>query len=251
MLGVVPWLEHGLPDEDGAATPALTGGRPRVAVVRYPTASNLDEYRSLEQVVDLVWAYEPDDLAGAALVVLPGSKHVALDRGWLHHRGFDEALRRRAAGGEPVLAVCGGLQLAGERFDDLAGVDGSGVGLGLIPLRTSFSRDKRAGRVSSTFASLPEPWSGLTGLSVDAYEIRHGSSESTAPLREALPRGLGWIAGPVLAVYVHGLLENPAVVEALFRKSPMRGLDQTFDALADALDVHADMRSISALARVA
>src|SRR4051812_6918859 len=49
-VGVVPLIEHGLPDEDGAAEPVRTGTRPRVAVVRYPAASNLDEFRLLEQV---------------------------------------------------------------------------------------------------------------------------------------------------------------------------------------------------------
>jgi adenosylcobyric acid synthase len=42
VVGVVPRIEHGLPDEDGAARGRARGGRPRVAVVRYPTASNPD-----------------------------------------------------------------------------------------------------------------------------------------------------------------------------------------------------------------
>src|SRR2546421_6018676 len=82
-LGVLPWLEHGLPDEDGAGPPAERPGRPRVAIVRYPTASNLDEFRLIEQVVQVVWAHAPDDLDDATLVVLPGSKHVAADLQWL------------------------------------------------------------------------------------------------------------------------------------------------------------------------
>src|SRR5207248_3282930 len=77
VIGVLPWLEHGLPDEDGVGPPALRPGRPRVAIVRYPTASNLDEFRLLEQVAQVVWAHAPADLDGAALVVLPRSKHVA------------------------------------------------------------------------------------------------------------------------------------------------------------------------------
>jgi adenosylcobyric acid synthase len=47
-LGVIPWLDHGLPDEDGAADPSGGSGL-RVAVIRYPTASNLDEFKPLEQ----------------------------------------------------------------------------------------------------------------------------------------------------------------------------------------------------------
>jgi adenosylcobyric acid synthase len=54
LLGVVPWIEHGLPDEDGAGEPIRRGGRQVVSVLRYPTASNLDEFRALEQVADVV-----------------------------------------------------------------------------------------------------------------------------------------------------------------------------------------------------
>src|SRR5206468_1122982 len=77
-IGVLPWLEHGLPDEDGAAQRSRPAGeRPLVAIVRYPTASNLDEFRALEQVADVVWASSAELVRDADLVILPGSKHVA------------------------------------------------------------------------------------------------------------------------------------------------------------------------------
>jgi adenosylcobyric acid synthase len=249
-LGVLPWLEHGLPDEDGAAVPAVTGRRVRIAIVRYPTASNLDEYRPLEQVADVEWAGSPGELDGADLVVLPGSKHVAADRDWLRARRFDEAIRRRAASGGRVLGVCGGLQLLGECFDDAAGVDGADEGLGLLPLRTTFAAEKLARRTSASFAELPEPWRTLSGLEIEGYEIRHGSTEPLGPLAEALPRGLGYVAGPVLAVYLHGLFEQPAVVRALVGEAPARTLDDAFDQLADALDEHVDMDTVARLAGV-
>jgi adenosylcobyric acid synthase len=56
-LGVVPEISHGLPEEDGAARAAPPASGPeRVAVVRYPTASNLDELSLIEQVATLEWA---------------------------------------------------------------------------------------------------------------------------------------------------------------------------------------------------
>jgi adenosylcobyric acid synthase len=250
-LGVLPQLVHGLPDEDGAAKPRLSGDRPRVAVVRYPTSSNLDEYRPLEQIADVVWATVPADIAGATLVVLPGSKHVAADCRWLRTQGFDEALRARVAAGGRVLAICGGLQLAGECFDAPDGVDGSGTGLGLLPLRTTFSAGKLVRRSRAAFGDLPEPWSDLSGVELDGYEIRHGGSEPVAPLREAIPGGLGWVAGPVLAIYLHGLFEHETAAQCLLGAVPARSLDQTFDELADAVDAHLDMASIAALAGVA
>jgi adenosylcobyric acid synthase len=236
-LGVLPWLEHGLPDEDGAAVPRVSGRRPRVAVVRYPTASNLDEFRPLEQVADLVWAGTPRELDGAALVVLPGSKQPDGDLTWLRTRGFDTAIAACAAAGRRVLAICGGLQLLGE--------------VGVLPLRTTYAREKLTRRTRTAFVDLPEPWSALSGRRVAGYEIRQGSSVPTAPLADALPDGLGFVAGSVLAVYVHGLLEDPEVVRALVGAAPAATLEDAFDQLADALDEHLDMDAVARLAGVA
>jgi adenosylcobyric acid synthase len=249
-LGVVPWLAHGLPDEDGASMPVRRGERARVAVVRYPTASNLDEFRMLEQVADMVWADTPAALDDADLVVLPGSKNVAGDRRWLRGRSFDVALRSRAKQGRRILGVCGGLQLLGLRFDDAGGVDGSGEGIGLVPLRTTFTADKRVRATTTQFGVLPEPWAALSGLRLSSYEIRHGSSEPEGDVAEALPNRLGWVVGAVLVVYVHGLFEQPGVLEALFGGDAQRSLDDTFEQLADALDRHLDMLAIAALAGI-
>src|SRR6185437_1016403 len=68
-VGVLPWLRHELPDEDGAFVTQTNGAGRVVAVVRYPTASNLDELKPLEQVAHVRWATRPSDLEDAALVV--------------------------------------------------------------------------------------------------------------------------------------------------------------------------------------
>src|SRR5712691_7485103 len=160
-IGVLPWLRHGLPDEDGAFVTHANGAGPTVAVVRYPTASNLDELKPLEQVADVRWATSPRDLDGAALVVLPGSKHVVGDLRWLRQTGLADAVARSAA---PVLGICGGLQMLGERLEDLAGVDGSADGLGLLPVRTRFHAEKTTRATRARFAQLDGPWRGLSGL---------------------------------------------------------------------------------------
>lgn len=237
-LGVVPWLEHGLPDEDGAAVPsAPRDGAPVVAVVRYPFASNLDEFKAMEQVAAVRWARRPAELDGADLVVLPGSKHVAADLGWLRSSGLDRALVARVAAGEPLLGICGGLQMLGEELRDEAGVDGDAVGLGLLPLRTVFGAEKLTRRVDLRFApELDGPWAGLAGAEVaGAYEIRHGRSEPTAPLAEALAEGIGWVEGPLLALSAHGVLESPPVLAALLGEAPARSLDEEIDELTDAV----------------
>jgi adenosylcobyric acid synthase len=191
------------------------------------------------------WVTAPWHLDGAATVILPGSKHVASDLRWLRASGLDAAVV--AAAGRPgvrVLGVCGGLQLLGRRLEDPFGVDGAGEGLGLLPLTTTFERDKLVRRRSLTLPSLGEPWAGLAGLAVDGYEIRQGRTTVDASGADALVVAEGNVAG----WYLHGLFEDPAVLEALFGARPARTLDETFELLADVVEQHIDTGVLRSLA---
>ena len=263
-LGVVPQIDHGLPEEDGATRAPRPGSAPvRVAVVRYPTASNLDELSLLEQVATLDWSASPAAIETAELVVLPGSKHVSADLEWVRRQGLDGALARRVAAGGRVLAICGGMQIAGRRLRDRGAGERDGAGLDLLALDTTFAASKRVGRVEARFGSLPAPWQPLSGLEARGYEIRHGSSrasdddraeragEGADPPVQALPHGLGFARGPVLGVYPHGLLEDPAIVRALLGAAPRRSVEQAIDELTDAVLAHLELDRINGLAGVA
>ncbi|HKX48001.1 MAG TPA: cobyric acid synthase [Gaiellaceae bacterium] len=249
-IGLLPFVEHGLPDEDGAATPPSRPRAPRVAVIRYPTASNLDELKVLEQVADLVWAQAPDDLIGAELIVLPGSKHVSADLAWLRARGFERAVNDAAGRHIRVLGICGGLQMLGGGIADPSGVDGDGEGLGLLPVRTTFAPTKRTDSVELTFAPLPAPWQALSGRTVRGYEIRHGETTSNGAATGALPDGRGFVQGAVLGIAIHGLLEEPKVVAALLGRAPERTLDAVFDGLASLVEDRLDLDSLARAAGV-
>ena len=225
-IGVVPWLRHRLPDEDGAFVTSTACAGKIVAVVRYPTSSNLDELKPLEQVARLRWVQRPEELNGADLVVLPGSKHVAADLAWLRATGLADAL---LASPVPLLGICGGMQLLGAELVDEAGVDGNGHGLGLLPVRTVFRKEKRVGRVEVRFGELEEPWSALSQIAFEGYEIRHGDLPAVA------------VAGRVLGVAAHGMFESEVVVRALFGTTPAVSLDAVFDELADAVEPHLDL----------
>ena len=214
---------------------------------RYPTASNLDEFKALEEVADLVWATSPDELDGAELVVLPGSKHVAGDLAWLWERGFAPAVARARA----VLGICGGLQMLGTRIDDPVGVDGSADGLGLLQVRTVFGREKRTTRVETAFARVGRPWDGLSQRAFAGYEIRHGETTAVGDVAHALPDGLGFVSGRFLGIALHGLFEQPELVRAVLGAAPRSSLEDAFDVLADAVEERLDVDMLRALAGVA
>ena len=252
------WWEHGLPEEDGVfddRSIAAGAVHTTVAVIAYPRISNLDEFQPLKNVpgVRLVWARSPADLAGLKprdWVVLPGSKATTSDLEWLRLQGLDSAIAAHAGQGGAVLGVCGGLQMLGEALIDTDCIDGNGPGLGLLPLVTVFEPAKTVRHTQARFAELAAgPWATLSGVPVAGYEIHHGQTAQHPAMAKAgdLAReviaGLAWQnpRGNVLGLYLHGLFEDPAALQALFGQpgdAPVRTLDNVFDGLADALEAH-------------
>lgn len=249
VLGVVPWIAHRIPDEDGVSMQTRPPeDAPRVAIVRYPAASNLDEFKPLEQVARVTWASSPDDLKDVDLVILPGSKHVGSDLAWLRANRFDRALAERVAAGERLLAICGGMQMLGAEIRDPSALEGGDVdGIELLPLSTTLEPDKRTKRAAVRMKTMPEPWADLSDLELTGYEIRHGVTEATDELTETIDDARGWSSGPLLALYVHGLFENDAFVRGLLGVEPGQGIDAAIDELADAVAPHVDLERIAAL----
>ncbi|MBX3587873.1 MAG: cobyric acid synthase [Ramlibacter sp.] len=245
------WWQHGLPEEDGVfddKTRAAGAVTRTVAVIAWPRISNLDEFQPLKNVpgVRLVWARTPADCAGADWVILPGSKHTSSDLAWLRAQGLDRAVTEHAARGGAVLGVCGGLQMLGEALIDTHGIDGNAPGLGLLPLVTVFDADKTVRRTQARFDALRGSWAGLSGVAVSGYEIHHGQTAQHPAMAAAgdvaqpvMPHGLAWqnAAGNVLGCYLHGLFEDPAVLQALFGATAPT-LDSVFDGLADFIEAH-------------
>ena len=248
-IGVIPMVDHGLPDEDGAEPHPRSAGGKRVRVIRGPAASNLDEWRPLLQTCDFRWATGPNHLVDAELIVLPGSKSVATDLDWLRHSGIDRALADAFVRGTPILAVCGGVQMLGGDILDPHGVEGAATGLGLIPSTASFGASKQVRYRSATFAdSVGDPWSDLAGRAIEGYEIRFGTTALADPAVPVLPDGLGFTYRSVLAVYLHGLAEIPAIAESLSGNQPARSLDEALEGLADLVDDVLDANWLAELA---
>lgn len=236
---------HGLPEEDGVFDARSTGQgsiHTTVAIVAYPRMSNHDEFQPLRSVpgVRVVWARSPADLVGADWVILPGSKATAADLAWMRQQGLDAAVVAHAHAGRRVLGICGGLQMLGEALIDLHGVDGNAAGLGLLPLVTLFAPEKTVRRVKVQLPPLRGVWSALNGLQLQVYEIHHGQTQLRADMEagqaqradEPVP-GMVWQSaqGNVWGTYWHGMLENAAMLQALWgAQAP--SLDQVFARMA-------------------
>lgn len=170
-----------------------------VGIVALPRASNLTDFDPLvdEPGVVLRPLYHPEEMRDCDLVVLPGTRATVSDLTWLRQRGFDVALARRAAEGRAILGLCGGYQMLGDRIDDgVESAEDSVEGLGLLPTRSVFERDKVLAQVQATLDD---------GTTVHGYEIHHGRVLVDGP---AFFADQGCVQGSVAGTLWHGLFEN-------------------------------------------
>ena len=251
------WWQHGLPEEDGIFDDrSFATGKvcKTIAVIAYPRISNLDEFQPLKNVpgVRLVWARSPAEVLQADWIVLPGSKHTSGDLAWLRAQGLDAAIGSHAARGGAVLGICGGLQMLGEALIDPHGIDGNAAGLGLLGVVTVFEEHKTVQHRQTQFEQTTGCWADLSKVKVAGYEIHHGQTALRVDLadgtRAVMPQNLAWqnATGNVLGVYLHGLFEDPAVLQALFGAATPT-LDSVFDGLADYITQHFEAGVLSSL----
>ncbi len=138
-----------------------------VALVDYGvgnTASVIRAFRRLGSEADLV--SDPERVAAARRIVLPGVGAFAPARARLRETGLDEALRAAVAGGGRLLGLCLGFQLL---FD---GSEEHGVteGLGLLRGRVrSFPAGVRTPHVGWNRLKKTRPGSLLASLSEGSW----------------------------------------------------------------------------------
>ncbi|WP_066414821.1 cobyric acid synthase [Halorubrum aethiopicum] len=215
VLGVIPYDDPGLPEEDSVALPdpgerAVLGaddGVPAaesvtVAVPRLPRISNATDVEPLAAERGVRVAFVPLDspLDDADAVVVPGTKNTVDDLRACREAGFDDALR---AFDGPVVGLCGGYQLVGERIANAAvesadpDVPDVVDGFGLLPVETAFSEEKRVVaadlELDPTATDLVKSTGGSVGgstadggavLDVAGYEIHMGETRRIDPAEE-------------------------------------------------------------------
>ena len=220
VLGVVPYLNVRIDDEDSLA-PCLEQREARrpldVAVIRLPHIANFTDFSPLERqtMLGLRYADRAGELGTPDLVILPGTKSTIDDLLWMRRNGLETAILRLAAGGTPVLGICGGYQMLGELITDADGVEGSVPalrGMGLLPCSTVFAPEKTLTRVRATAIGGP-----LDGVALEGYEIHMGATEVRGEPFCRLDDGRteGCRKGNVFGTYLHGLFDSGEAADRL------------------------------------
>jgi adenosylcobyric acid synthase len=279
VLGVVPWLDLRLPEEDSVALgrkcTVPKSGALRIGVVRLPRIANYTDFDPLEQdpEVELVYLADPQEVAGCDLLILPGTKSTIPDLEYLRANGYFRAIHDYHAAGGRVIGICGGYQMLGRRIADPDLVESDrpeAEGLGLLDVETVLASFKQTHQAEGTFLPAAEA-AGLNGLErVCGYEIHMGET-TLGPLARPLlhltrrsGRGAsledGAVSpdGRVWGSYLHGLFDDEATRRSLLEslrgkrllasspRSRVPSLEAELDRLADHLEKHLDLATLFA-----
>ena len=230
VVGVVPYGRFDIDDEDSLSARLDACGAPAlvdIAVVRLPRLSNFTDFSPLERIegVGVRYAGAPEQLEGADLILLPGTKSTLADLKWLRESGMEAQLLKWHAAGVPVFGVCGGYQMMGRAVSDPENTEGGGVmrGLGLLPVETVFRPVKTTAQASGAFGTVGGVLRGLSGAGASGYEIHMGETARDAgalPLiRLTRADGTsfwdGCQADSAYGTYLHGLFDMPDAAQAL------------------------------------
>ena len=227
VLGVIPFQRKlELDQEDSVEIERnqntfFTRDKVNVAVTLLPHMSNFTDFNSLAGEPDVVLRYvkSPQELAGADVVILPGSKSTMADLDYLHEAGF--AIRSSKAC-KRAGRTCGHLRRLPDAW---AGNFGSARsreaaerrdGLGFLDVVTELTSEKRTVQVEARPLLPGTP----VDCAVQGYEIHMGQTTrgKAAPCfrilsherEKAEPMDDGAISDDyrTWGTYIHGVFDN-------------------------------------------
>lgn len=238
VVGVVPYYKDIYIEEEDSVmlqTKNIRAGQGKVniAVVLLRHLSNFTDFNVLERDprVHLFYTNNTDELMKADIILLPGSKSTLSDLYELRRNGVAQAIVRAHREGATVMGICGGYQLMGQEVCDPDHVEGEIErlpGLGLLPVSTRMQGEKITRQVRFHFLEGSETCEG--------YEIHMGT---TTPLADVPASPLNHLADgredgyfadrTCMGTYVHGILDNPSVIDYLLEPFANKLKETTFD----------------------
>ena len=238
VVGVVPYYKDIYIEEEDSVmlqTKNIRAGQGKVnvAVVLLRHLSNFTDFNVLERDprVHLFYTNNTDELMKADIILLPGSKSTLSDLYELRRNGVAQAIVRAHREGATVMGICGGYQLMGREVCDPDHVEGEIErlpGLGLLPVSTRMQGEKVTRQVRFRFLE--------DSAVCEGYEIHMGT---TTPLADVPVSPLNHLADgredgyfvdrTCMGTYVHGILDNPTVIDYLLEPFADKLKETAFD----------------------
>ncbi len=246
VVGVIPFIPGiRIADEDSVALDGpdkpLSDARLRISVIRFPHISNFDDFDPLraQENVALDFVDRAEDLQESDLIILPGTKTTTHDLRFLRKQGLAKRIMELGRKGVPVLGICGGYQMLGQKILDPSRIESDDVeidGLGLLPVITHFGEEKQTLRASARIDVNCGLFADMQGIEISGYEIHMGRTSIIGqtrclPLLRVTMRGgspsaeldgVTTESGLIGGTYFHGLFDNQALRRQMLTNLALR-----------------------------
>ena len=267
VTGVLPYMDIRLEDEDSLSDrfDNKVRGIIDIAVVRFPRISNFTDFNVFEQIngISIRYITRPDELEGADMVILPGSKNTIADLKWMRENGI-ESMVKKMSEKVPVFGICGGYQMLGKTISDPDSIEcgGSINGLGLLNIDTVLRKEKTRTQKRGFINPLDGIFSNITNLEYEGYEIHVGETTVSSDKKDDAVIN----SGNVYGTYIHGIFDKKdiatSIVASLAKKKNVsidknvimdysEYKEKEYDRMADILREHLNMGEIYAMLREA
>ena len=276
VVGVVPYMELDIDDEDSLSERFNNKGTVDlidIAVIRLPRISNFTDFNTFEYIpgVSLRYVKSVRELKDPDMIILPGTKNTMEDLKWLRESGLEAQILKQAAKGKVIFGICGGYQMLGMELSDPFNVESGGnmAGMGLLPTKTVFEKEKVRTRVSGNFNEVSGILAELSYVEFEGYEIHMG--ETTYDFNEEelttidnvngedIIKNDGLYKDNVYGSYIHGIFDKEEVSKAIVESLCIhKGIDyssistvdiekykeEQYDKLAEGIRNSLDMKAI-------
>ncbi len=250
VLGVVPWFDHCIDEEDGVTerfiSKSIQPNEIDICVIKLPHIANYTDCIPLESIpgASLRWCDSPDTFHNPDLCIIPGTKATLKDLTVLKECGLAKTLVDYANQDGMILGICGGFQMLGTLIHDPLQVEShnkSEQGLALLDMETTFSPEKQTEQVTFFIdENIAEHLSLNETTEAQGYEIHMGQSSFSSnalPFTYGLhPNGSKEINGvvnakkTVMGTYIHGFFDTPeitySIINMLRRKKGLAPLEE-------------------------
>ncbi len=271
VTGVLPYMNIKLEDEDSLSErfDVKTRKAIDIAVVRFPRISNFTDFNVFEQNenVSIRYVTSADEIEGADMIILPGSKNTIGDLKWMRQNGTEACIKKMSET-TPVFGICGGYQMLGLNISDPDNVEEGGEikGMGLIDVNTVLKNEKTRLATNGTINKIDGIFKDLSNLEYEGYEIHMGEtadSESKAVINDVLIKAS---EKNVYGTYVHGIFDMEKTAETVLKAlSEKKGIkysegeikdykafkEKEYDRMADILREHLNMEEVYEMLREA
>lgn len=276
VVGVVPYMELDIDDEDSLSERFNNKGTVDlidIAVIRLPRISNFTDFNTFEYIpgVSLRYVKSVRELKDPDMIILPGTKNTMEDLKWLRESGLETQILKQAAKGKVIFGICGGYQMLGMELSDPFNVESGGTmaGMGLLPTKTVFEREKVRTRVSGNFNEVSGILAELSYVEFEGYEIHMGQTtydfneEELTTIDnvngEDIIKNDGLYKDNVYGSYIHGIFDKEEVSKAIVESLCIhKGIDyssistvdiekykeEQYDKLAEGIRNSLDMKAI-------